>query len=103
MTPNLWWVFDSEDQSFSTLPTGPFLLPFLILFGIIGLYRAATLKEHTLISIAGPLAETAHWKDRKKRYDDLLQKMVDNGLSYSEDHEIRKLERYLLDPWRTGR
>ena len=102
MTPNLWWVFDSEEQSFSTLPTGPFLAPFLILFGLIAAYRAVAVKEHTLTSIAGPLAETNQWKQRKDRYDKLLQKMVISGLELNEDYEIKKLEKYLLNPWKIG-
>lgn len=103
MTPNLWWVFDSEDQSFSTLPTGPFLAPALIIALAIALYRSIAVKEQTFTTIAGYMAETEHWQQHKKRYDELVHKFVYKELSYTEGHELNKLEKYLLNPWNIKR
>lgn len=103
MTPNLWWVFDSEDRSFSTLPTGPFLLPCLIIFLGAALYRAVAVREHTFTSIAGNMAETEHWQAKKKRYDELVQKFAYGELEHAEFFELNKLETFLADPWNVGR
>jgi hypothetical protein len=101
-SPNLWWVFDSETESFGTLPTGPFMVPALIICGFLYAFKAIAKQNHTYESIAGPIAQTSRWKEKKKRYDELVATYItSNGddLDFYELNELRKLEKYFLDPW----
>lgn len=98
--PNLWWVFDSESNTFSTLPTGPFLVPALIFCGLFYFARFLVQKHHTHETIAEDLAETWQWKEKKRRYDELIIKSVEtfNNLDFYELAELRQLEAYLSNP-----
>jgi len=99
-SPNLWWLFDPDSESFSTLPTGPFMVPALILCLFLYLSKAILEREHTYRSIAGPIAETEEWKRKKERYDELVAAFVaSNGnIELHERTELNRLEKYLLDP-----
>lgn len=98
--PNLWWVYDSEERSFSTLPTGPFLVPALFICGIIVLWRNLFDRQHTIETIAGGLAHTDHWKIKQRRYHELIEISVatNNDLTFAERHEYNELETYLNNP-----
>lgn len=98
--PMLWWVYDSESNSLASLPTGPFLAPALVLYGLLLLLRSATQEHHTYESVAGPIAETEYWQTRKKRYDKLVQKSVElnNRLEFADSNELQKLQEYLRNP-----
>lgn len=99
--PMLWWVFDSESQAFSTLPTGPFLVPAFLILTTIWLVKTAIVKEITPETIAGEaLMQTDYWKRKKQRYDELLNKLAEtnNNLSLSENAELRKIQKYLYSP-----
>lgn len=98
--PMLWWVLDEQTDSFSTLPTGPFLVPALIIYGLILLARSTCYRQVTVKTIAGSLSDTTYWKQKKRRYDELVQKSAatDNNLSYYEMTELKKLESYLYNP-----
>lgn len=100
--PMLWWVLDEDTNSFSTLPTGPFLVPALIIYGLILLARSTCFKPATLDAVAGSLISTKYWKEKRKRYDELTTKSAEtnNNLSYFEMIELRKLEDYLHNPHR---
>lgn len=97
--PNLWWVYDSDNGSFSTLPTGPMLLPALLVMGLAALFssrpRTKTFKEN-----AGKLARTPEWQAKHARYQELVRMYVSsNGdLELEELNELRLLEKYLYNP-----
>lgn len=98
--PSLWWVFDAETDTFSALPTGPFLVPALFICGLVYMGRLLLVRRHTYESIAGSIAKTSYWKRKKRRYDALVDKAVEtnNHLDYTERLELISLRRYLCDP-----
>ena len=98
--PNLWWVYDTEQKSFSTLPTGPFLVPGLFIAGFAVLWRALFDRQHTVETIAGRLVNTEHWQVKHKRYRELIRIHVDtNGdLTLAQRHEYETLKTYLNNP-----
>lgn len=100
LQPTLWWVFDNENQSFSTLPTGPLLAPALLLCFVLYFSRRILEKKATYESVAGEIAQTSHWQQKKDEYDRLVEKRVttNNNLDYYELIELRKLEKYLRNP-----
>jgi hypothetical protein len=101
--PNLWWVYDDEGGSFSTLPTGPFLVPALIICGIAALFGAGRTKVATYESKAGDLVNTPEWQAANKRHWKLFRKWADgfpDGISYAERCEMDRLEAYLNNPYR---
>jgi hypothetical protein len=99
--PNLWWVYDTDEKSFSTLPTGPFLVPALFIAGLSVLWRSCFNQRHTIETMAGKLVDTAYWQAQRKRYSELVQRSVDtnNNLELHERHELKKLEDYLYNPY----
>jgi hypothetical protein len=99
--PMLWWVFDSDSKTFSTLPTGPFLVPAFLILTTIWLIKTAIVKEITPETIASEsLMQTDYWKQKKQRYDDLLKRLAvtNNDLSLTESAELRSLQKYLYNP-----
>lgn len=100
--PGLWWVYDSEQNSFSTLPPGPFLVPGLLIMGFAVLWQSIFNKSHTFETIAGQLISDNYWQDSRRRYNELVQKSTatDNNLSLVEYEELRQLSNYLLNPYR---
>lgn len=96
----LWWVEDNQSGSFSTLPTGPFFLPALIVVCAFYLYRACFGKNHTHKSVATYLVHSEEWQAKYKRYKMLIKRSVqtNNNLDYLEIVELRSLERYLNNP-----
>lgn len=102
MNGNLWWAYNSEDEKFSTLPAGPFLVPALIIAGLSVLFRTCFNRGHTVETIAGELADSDYWKQKHKRYLELIRRQVDtnNDLEIHEKHELNQLSIYLRNPWR---
>jgi hypothetical protein len=98
--PNLWWIYDTDEKSFSTLPTGPFLVPALFICALSALWRSRSNQQHTTESIAGELVNTAHWQAKRKRQLELVQRLVDtnNNLEIHERHELQQLKKYLNNP-----
>ncbi len=99
--PNLWWVYDTDEKSFSTLPTGPFLVPALFICGLSVLWRSCFDRQHTIETIAGELANSAYWQAKHKRYMELVKRSVDtdNNLELHERYELKKLSTYLNNPY----
>jgi hypothetical protein len=99
--PNLWWVYDTDEKSFSTLPTGPFLVPALFIAGLSVLWRSCFDRQHTTETIAGELVNTAYWQAKRKRQLELVQRLVDtdNNLELHERHELQQLKKYLNNPY----
>jgi hypothetical protein len=99
--PNLWWVYDTDEKSFSTLPTGPFLLPGLFIFGFTVLWRNYFDRQHTIETIAGRLVNTEDWRAKHKRYRELVKIHVDtNGdFTLAQKYEYDKLNAYLNNPY----
>jgi hypothetical protein len=99
--PNLWWVYDSEQQSFSTLPTGPFLVPALFICGLTVLWRSCFDRRHTVETIAGKLADTQEWQAKYKRYRELIRISTEkNGdFTLAERYEYEALNTYLNNPY----
>lgn len=95
--PNLWWVFDSETKSFSTLPVGPVLTPAILLCCILYISKLILRSEPSYESRAGALASTQEWKEKRDRFYHLIQRRVDtnNDLTVKEMIEYRELEAYL--------
>lgn len=98
--PNLWWVYDTEQKSFSTLPTGPFLVPALFICGLSFLWRSCFDRRHTTETIAGELVNSAYWQAKRNRHLELIQKLTDtdNNLELHERHELQQLKKYLNNP-----
>lgn len=99
--PNLWWVYNAEDQSFSTLPTGPFLVPALLIMGVLSLFGVGRQRVVTVEELAGPLTKDPAWQRKRKRYQELIDKSVATGhnLEYFEYKELHELGRYLHNPY----
>ena len=99
--PNLWWVYNSDEGGFSTLPTGPLLVPALLFMAIASLFSNGGQRVANLEKTAGHLAHTPEWQAKHDRYHELIRKSLDNGnsLDYLEWAEFRKLEHYLHDPF----
>jgi hypothetical protein len=99
--PNLWWVYDTDEKSFSTLPTGPFLVPALFICGLSVLWRSCFDRRHTIETIAGELVNSAYWQAKYKRYREIVKRSVDtdNNLELHERYELRELEAYLNNPY----
>lgn len=103
-TPNLWWAFDSSENTFTTLPTGPFFLPALIIFGLVSLFRSSKNNQPAFVQAAGPLVKSPYWIKQYNRYHELLEKeirgKIDHGrdLSYAEQYEFKQIEEYLRNP-----
>lgn len=96
--PNLWWVYDDDNGRFSTLPTGPFFVPALIICSIAALFGAGRTKVSTLAERAGPRSNSPEWPAKEKRYWELFRKHSDNypdGLDWPEYQEMTELLRYL--------
>ncbi|MGA1024105.1 MAG: hypothetical protein ACO3S8_05400 [Aquiluna sp.] len=95
----LWWVYNSETGSFSTLPTGPLLLPALLVMAIGALFgfneRTKTFKD-----VAGNIAKTSEWQAKNYRYQQLVSKFVavNGDLELSELAELEGLESYMCNP-----
>ena len=100
--PNLWWIFDSENDSFTTLPTGPFMVPALFLCAFLYFTKAIVAREHTIESIAGDLVHNDYWKAQKQRYDYLVIKSTrsSESLQMHEYAELKRLEKYLMNPYK---
>lgn len=96
--PNLWWVYNAEDNQFSTLPTGPFLVPALLFMGLVVLFKACTGRSRSLEYVAGSLTTNPIWQDRRNRYFELISRSYD-GLSLSEVYEKQALRDYLNNPF----
>lgn len=98
--PNLWWAYDEDDASFSTLPTGPFLVPALFIAGIAVLWQTCFYRHKTLETVAGHVSKTDEWQRKRKRYDELTDKLAatNNNLELSEHYELRQLQEYLYNP-----
>ena len=101
MSNNLWWAYDSEEKSFSTLPAGPFLIPALLISGAAVLWRSCFNRRHTIETIAGELVNNGYWRQKRIRYDELVQRQVDtnNNLELNEMYELKQLSRYLRNPY----
>lgn len=99
--PNLWWVYNAEDQSFSTLPTGPFLVPALLIMGVLSLFGVGRRRVVTVEELAGPLAKDPSWQQKRKRYQELIDKSVATGhdLEVHEIFELHRLGKYLHNPY----
>lgn len=99
--PNLWWVYNAEDQSFSTLPPGPFLVPALLIMGVLSLFGVGRQRVVTVEQLAGPLVNNPSWQRKRKRYQELIDKSVATGhnLEYLEYKELDELGRYLHNPY----
>lgn len=99
--PNLWWVYDSNDRSFSALPTGPLLVPALIIAGLAAIWGSCFGREHTTESIAGDLVKTEYWQAKRKRQLELIQRSVDtnNNLELHERYELQQIQKYLNNPY----
>jgi hypothetical protein len=98
---NLWWVYNPEDQSFSTLPTGPFLVPALIIATVFSLFRSW--RDPKLVNFkqaAGKISESNEWQFKHARYRELSRRFVNDpdALDYTELSELRRLESYLYNP-----
>lgn len=96
--PNLWWVYDSDNRSFSALPPGPMLVPALFIMALAVLFGGP--KRHTFKDNAGKLARTPEWQSRYARYQQLVEMFVaSNGnLELKDLAELEQLERYLCNP-----
>jgi hypothetical protein len=99
--PNLWWVYDSENQSFSALPPGPFLLPVLIFSAIFSLFSSGGQRVTNLKGVAGHLADTPEWQAKHARYYYLIEKSAKfNGdIPLQESIELDRLGAYLHNPY----
>ena len=99
-SPNLWWVQDSSTGAFSTLPPGPLLLPFVVLYGIVFLLSKSkdelTYRDNTPKKIL----ENPKWKENEKRYLHLCKKSADcnNNLPFNEMMELNLLQSYIMNP-----
>jgi hypothetical protein len=98
--PNLWWVYDTDEKSFSTLPTGPFLVPALFICGLSVVWRSFFDRQYTIETIAGGLTDTDYWQAKHARYREIVKRSVDtnNNLELHERHELKELESYLYNP-----
>jgi hypothetical protein len=96
--PNLWWVYDSNDRSFSALPPGPMLVPALFIMALAVLFGSP--RRRTFKHNAGRLAETPEWQSKHARYQELVKMSVaSNGnLPLKDLTELEQLERYLCNP-----
>ena len=99
--PNLWWVYNSDEGGFSTLPTGPMLVPALLFMAIASLFTGGGERVADLEKLAGSLAKTPEWQARYQRYEELIDKFVRTGneLSIAEMAEFKRLEDYLYNPF----
>jgi hypothetical protein len=97
---NLWWAYDSENGSFSALPAGPFLLPALIIVGIVSLFQGLNSRELSPREMFGSIVDTPTWKQRHARYIELVHRRVNNGeLELAEHEEFRQLKAYVNNPY----
>lgn len=96
--PNLWWVYDSNDRSFSALPPGPMLVPALFFMALAVLFGNP--KRRTFKDNAGKLARTPEWQSNYARYQELVKMSVaSNGnLGLRDLAELEQLEKYLSNP-----
>lgn len=94
---NLWWVYDPEDRSFSTLPTGPFLVPAIIIAAIVSLFTGKR-RRRTLADNAGSLAHSPEWQEKYKRYNELVQKKLNSDLELHEIAEFDRIQAYVFNP-----
>jgi hypothetical protein len=99
--PNLWWVYDTDEKSFSTLPTGPFLVPALFICGLSVLWRSCFDRRQTLEIIVGEIANTEYWQIKRKRQLELNKRVSDtnNNIELYERCELEEIERYLYNPY----
>jgi hypothetical protein len=99
--PNLWWVYDTDENSFSTLPTGPFLVPALFICGLSVVWRSLFDRQHTIETIAGSLVDNPNWQVKQKRYYELIEILVEtnNNLTFIEREEYETLRAYLNNPY----
>jgi hypothetical protein len=98
--PNLWWVYDNDNKSFSTLPTGPFLLPAIAVILIASAFKQLFIGAATAESVAGRLSRTKNWQTKYKRYQKLVSNAVKNNgdISVAERYELDQLKAYLNNP-----
>jgi hypothetical protein len=89
--PGLWWVYDSEDRAFSTLPTGPFLVPALIIACIAVLFRSRGAEPYPFAKRAGDLVHTERWQKRCRRFLELEDRYISNR----EDMRCWEVDEYL--------
>lgn len=97
--PTLWWAYDSDSGEFSTLPTGPFLIPALIIAGLTAIF--GSLSHRSPESIHSELAKTPEWKQKQIRYDYLIEQAVANcgDISPAERYELNQLKSYFHNPY----
>jgi hypothetical protein len=99
-SPNLWWAYDGESGSFSTLPTGPFLLPAIAIVLAATIFRSLFSGATTAKEVAGHLSKTKEWQSKYQRYQQLVATFVENNgdISIAETYELDQLEAYLNNP-----
>lgn len=104
---NLWWAYDGESGSFSTLPAGPMLLPALGIFAFVAIAKA--LKSNGLTpksAIGNAMYNSDLYQKDKARFNYLINKKIQaakegvEGLSLAELNELENL-RY--PSWNGGR
>jgi hypothetical protein len=98
--PNLWWVYDTENQSFGSLPTGPFFLPAIVIMAISAILGDTLFKPKTLVGVHEKVASD-EWKAKHARYQHLVDAFVCNNgdLSLAEQYELDQLKIYLNNPY----
>ena len=98
--PTLWWLYDPEQGSFSTLPPGPFLVPALIVFGLAALVTGKPFRRACFHDRAGELQNTSTWKKRHERYLTLQDRYINDidGMPFHELVEYKQLTSYMYNP-----
>lgn len=98
--PNLWWSYNAEDNQFSPLPAGPFLVPALIIATIASLFGQGQVPVQDFEANAGSLVDSPEWQARRLRYEELAERYLTDydGMSWPEIAEYKRLKRYLETP-----
>lgn len=99
--PNLWWIYDESEARFSSLPTGPLLLPGIILTCLAWLIRGLFgRKIVTLEDLARDPSKSPEWRQKHARYTYLLKRWSKDGgydnFTWREMYEMDELEDYLF-------
>ena len=92
--PSLWWSYDSEDNSFSALPAGPFLLPAICIalcVSAFGAIKSWSNRPENVVS--RDLLNSYEYQRMRRRYFELIDKKLENGgLSLQDHHELEQLK-----------
>lgn len=90
--PRLWWAVDQESGGFVPLPAGPMLIPAIIIYGILRLFKGRRFKRYRPEELLPrrTLDGVAYRQD-SARFKYLTHKKIQEGLSDHEEHEYNQL------------